>query len=413
MHMTTGEVIRRIRKSLGMTQAELGAILGYTQPVISQLEHDGAAIHDVRVLRRIAKALRVPLAILVVESDEEADVNRRNFLRASALGVGTATAAGTAGHAAAATSATGSVHVGATEVAEITASTNQIHELDLLVGGDRLCRLAANEVRYVEQLLDGGSYIEEVGQTLASAAAEMMTAAGWVHFDANNREAARNYYAEAVQTANESGDGIAAAHALMNASIMDLTTVGLPQSTNGAPLRPQKAANLAQAAQSAARTQGGPKVRALAALREAQAQGPTDRAAMERAIARAHRAYESGRGYDPDWVWLPEAEFNALMGISYLGAGMNPQAETYLQAAHATAGEWPREQAAWQLYRAQNHLEAGDPAQACALLNANYAAIGSVGSARLQRKLDAITAAVRPHAAVPEVREFLELVASH
>ncbi|RDI54000.1 helix-turn-helix domain-containing protein [Nocardia mexicana] len=412
MHMTTGEVIRRIRKSLGMTQAELGVILGYTQPVISQLEHDAAAIHDVRVLRRIAKALHVPLAILVVESDEEADVNRRNFLRASVLGAGTAVTAGAAGQAAAASS-TGSIHVGATEVAEVNASVGQIHELDLLVGGDRLCRLAANEVRYVKQLLDSGTYTEATAQTLTSAAAEMMTAAGWVHFDANKRQAARSLYAEAVQTANESGDGIAAAHALMNASIMDLATVGLPQGTEGSQLRPQKAANLAQAAQSAARGQGGPKVRALAALREAQAQGPTDRAAMERAMARAHRAYESGRGRDPDWVWLPEAEFNALMGISYLGAGMNAQAEAYLQAAHDTAGEWPREQAAWQLYRAQNHLDAGDPARACALLTDNYAAIQSVASSRLRRKLDSIATTARPHAVVPEVREFLELVASH
>src|SRR5690606_31827096 len=65
--MTTGEVIRRIRKSYGMTQRELATLMGYTQPVISQLENNAPCVHDVRMLRRAARALHVPLAILVVD----------------------------------------------------------------------------------------------------------------------------------------------------------------------------------------------------------------------------------------------------------------------------------------------------------------------------------------------------------
>ncbi|WP_187686171.1 hypothetical protein [Nocardia wallacei] len=48
-----------------------------------------------------------------------------------------------------------------------------------MAGGDRLCDLAANEARYVEQLLDHGSYTDRVGKALTGAAAEMMTAASW------------------------------------------------------------------------------------------------------------------------------------------------------------------------------------------------------------------------------------------
>lgn len=221
MHMTTGEVIRRIRKSLGMTQAELGAILGYTQPVISQLEHDGAAIHDVRVLRQIAKALHVPLAILVVESDEEADVDRRHFFRVGALGGAGVAMMATAPQA---MGSSAGIKIGTSDVADIQDSINQIHELDLVVGGDRLCHLAAGQVRYVKQLLDAGSYTEEVGRRLATATAEMMTAAGWVHYDSDRRDDARRFYADAVHTAHATGDGIAAAHALMNASVVDLRT---------------------------------------------------------------------------------------------------------------------------------------------------------------------------------------------
>src|SRR5690606_12607379 len=117
----------RIRKSYGMTQRELATLMGYTQPVVSQLENNAPCVHDVRMLRRAARALRVPLAILVVDSDEEADMDRRNFLRASAIGAGAAAVTGTlAPHAGAAS--TGSIRVGAIEVADIVASTNQIHE---------------------------------------------------------------------------------------------------------------------------------------------------------------------------------------------------------------------------------------------------------------------------------------------
>ncbi|WP_433724592.1 helix-turn-helix domain-containing protein [Nocardia sp. CA-129566] len=407
--MTTGEVIRRVRKSLGMTQTELGAILGYAQPVISQLEHDGAAVHDVRVLRRIAKALHVPLAILVVESDEEADVNRRNFLRASAFGAGTAVTVGAAGQAAA---STGTVHVGAADIAEINASTNQIHELDLLVGGDRLCRLAANEVRYVEQLLGAASYSEAIGRQLTSAAAEMMTAAGWVHYDAGRLDHARRYYAEAAQTAAAAGDGIAAAHALLNASMQSFQG-GFGPSKPSREARPRDGVNLADAAQTAARRDGGPRLRAVGAIYEAGAHSATgDASAMTNAISRAHRAYESGRGHDPDWVYLPPAALAGMTGWSYMRIGDHRTATAYLQEAVDGTMSWPRENVGWRIKLAENQIQGGGIADGCQILIDHFDQINSVTSTRLQSTIDSVVQDIRPHAAVPEVREFLGLVAS-
>ncbi|WP_329405705.1 helix-turn-helix domain-containing protein [Nocardia vinacea] len=409
MYMTTGEVIRRIRKSIGMTQTELGGLLNFSQPAISGLERGGPASHDVRVLRLVARALQVPLAILVVESDEEADVDRRNFFRAGALGGAGAAmvAANVPAHA-----ASSGIKVGASDVAQITDSINQIHELDLVVGGDRLCHLAAGQARYVQQLLDSGSYNEDTGKALATTTAEMMTAAGWVHYDAERRNAARRYYADAAQTSAAAGDGIATSHALLNASILDLDTDGL-EGLPGRQPRPQDSVHLTQAAQDAARRSGGPKVRALTTLREAQALGAaSDKPAMEKTLSRAHRAYTSGRGYDPDWVWLPEAEFNGLTGISYVGAGDYNQAVAYLQEAIAGTAQWPRERSVWQLELAHTHIKAGDAAHGCSLLTANFNSISAVGSARLQRKLDAIATAVRPHAAVAEVKQFLGMRAT-
>src|SRR5690606_32442299 len=244
-------------------------LMGYTQPVVSQLENNAPCVHDVRMLRRAARALRVPPAILVVDADEEADMDRRNFLRAGAVGAGVAAASGTLTQHAAATSA-GSMRIGASEVADIVASTNQIHELDLLVGGDRLCRVAVNGVRYVTGLLNNGTYTEAVGRSLTSAAAEMMTAAGWVHFDAGQTAQARHFYAEAAQTAMAAGDDIAAAHAMLNASMLSYGG-GFSPSRLSADSRPHEGVNLAAAASTAVRRQGGPRLRSYAANLEAGA----------------------------------------------------------------------------------------------------------------------------------------------
>ncbi|MBF6219224.1 helix-turn-helix transcriptional regulator [Nocardia abscessus] len=400
MPMTTGEVIRRIRKSIGMTQTELGALINFSQPAVSGLERGGPASHDVRVLRLVSRALQVPLAILVVESDQEADVDRRNFFRAGAsVSAGAAMMSVSAPANAASAS---SVRVGASDVEAITESVNQIHELDLVVGGDRLCRVAANQVRYVEQLLDHGSYTEAVGRALTSAAAEMMTAAGWVHYDAGRLDDARRYYADAANAANAANDGIAAAHALGNASCLMASRPVDDAKSN--PL----AVQYAQAGARASLRDGGPKLRALMAIREAEAHGVRgDKSGMIAAISRAHRAYESTRGHDPDWVYLPEAEFVGGVGWAQMRLGEYSAATSNLQAAIQTSSAWPRERAAWQVHLAENFATAGDVAQSCALLADNYDTIAGLASTRLHQRIDAIATTVRAHSAVPEVREFL------
>ncbi|MCX4097906.1 helix-turn-helix transcriptional regulator [Nocardia sp. alder85J] len=403
--MTTGEVIRRIRQASGMTQAELGALLGYTQPAISQLEHNSAAVHDVRVLRRIAEALHVPLAILVVDSDEEADVKRRQFFKATALGAATAPAALTPPPARERTAT--SVTVGANDIADIEATIREIRDLDWVVGGDGLCRTAASHVRYIEHLLDTAHYTDTIGRELTSAAAEMMTATGWIHFDAGRRDEARQYYARAVIAANTSGDTLAVAHALLNAST--LATTGAISYGTGS--RPKEGIQLAEAAQPTALRHGGPHLRALAALREAVAHGATgDKTAVDTAIGRAHRAYESTRGHDPDWVYLPEHELDALTGIAHMATGNHQQAHRHLHTAlqHGDSGPF---QAHTTVRLAQNHIHAGDIAEGSALLTTHFDTITAIASTRLHTIVTGIAHDIRPHSRIPEVRELLGTIA--
>ncbi|MGY2024706.1 helix-turn-helix domain-containing protein [Nocardia gipuzkoensis] len=400
--MTTGETIRRIRKSAGITQAELGALIHFTQPAISQLEHDGPAVYDVRVLRRVAKALQVPMTLLAVQSDEEADVNRRQFFKTGT--VGTAVVAGQGQNSGVAVPAAG-VRVGQSDVERIICSINQIHELQLMAGGDRLCAVAANEVRYVEQLLDAGSYTDQVGKMLTGAAAEMMTAAGWVHYDAGRWREARRYYADAAQAATVAGDGIAAAHAWINACLLSYREGS----------RPKEGVQLAEAAQLAARREGGPKLRALAAIREAEAHSVIgDRTAMVAAVTRAHRAYESTRGNDPDYlVHLHEAQISGLTGLAFMRLGDHQTATTYLRSAINGTAAYPRERTAWQIRLAENMVQAQVIGDGCTLLTENFAQIRAVASTRLQSALGKIIDQLRSYSTVPEARSFLGMWMAH
>ncbi|MBB5918152.1 transcriptional regulator with XRE-family HTH domain [Nocardia transvalensis] len=397
--MTTGGTIRRIRKSLGMTQGELGALIHFTQPGVSQLEHDGPAVHDIRVLRRVAKALQVPLAILVVDTNEEADVERRQFFKIGVLGVGAAAATGKS--TIANESVPAATKVGGADVERITTSVDKFHELQLMTGGDSLCEIATNNVRYIEHLLDDGSYSDKVGRALTNAGAEMMTAAGWIHYDAGRWNEARRYYADAAQAATVTGNGIAAAHAWVNACLLSYREGS----------RPKEGVQLAEAAQLAARREGGPKLRALAAIREAEAYSVIgDQSATVAAINRAHRAFESTKGRDPSCLaYLPEAQLSGLTGLAFMRLGDHDKATTHLRTAVEGTPMYPRERTAWQIRLAQNHIRAGAIADGCALLVQHFENVGKVASARLQTALTNIAGELRTHTSVTEVREFFGL----
>ncbi len=381
-----------------MTQAELGALIHFTQPGVSQLEHDGPAAHDLRVLRRVAKALQVPLSVLVAESDEEIEAARRSFVQARPSGAGAVAATGHRPPIPAAPDSR--VAVGITDVARITKGINQIHKTQLMVGGSQLCELAVNEARYVEHLLDHGTYTDKVGKALTSASAEMMTAAGWIHYDAGRWSEANRYYAAAAKAATAAGDGIAAAHAWINACLLSYR--------DGS--RPKEGVKLAEAAQLAARRAGGPKIRALAAIREAEAYSVIgDRSAVVAAVRRAHRAFDSTRGLDPGYLaFLSAAQLSGLTGLGFMRIGDYAEAARYLKSAIKGATAYPRERTAWRIRMAQNYIRAGDVAEGCALLIDNFDEISTVESERLQTAIAAFVSELWSYLAVPDAREFLE-----
>ena len=72
MMQLIGEKVRKYRRQKGMSQEQLGEIVGFSQSKISKIEHgDWDSLSD---LRLIAKALEVPIEELVREEAESSDV---------------------------------------------------------------------------------------------------------------------------------------------------------------------------------------------------------------------------------------------------------------------------------------------------------------------------------------------------
>ena len=73
MMQLIGDKIRALRKRRGLSQEQLGAMVGFTQSKISKIENgDWDSLSD---LRLIAKALEVPIEELVKE-DGPSDVKK-------------------------------------------------------------------------------------------------------------------------------------------------------------------------------------------------------------------------------------------------------------------------------------------------------------------------------------------------
>jgi transcriptional regulator with XRE-family HTH domain len=67
---TLGQVIRRRRKELGLTQEELAELIGsgVRQAEISRLEHDHVTLPRRARLEQIARALDIPMGVLLARS---------------------------------------------------------------------------------------------------------------------------------------------------------------------------------------------------------------------------------------------------------------------------------------------------------------------------------------------------------
>ncbi|WP_216213705.1 hypothetical protein [Amycolatopsis aidingensis] len=264
------------------------------------------------------------------------------------------------------------------------------------VGGGELAALAAAEFRTARGILTSGWYLPAAWREVTAAAAELGEVAGWLLFDAERQDEARQANLAALALARWAGDTGMARFIRTNQSLAALHT--------GHARTALRIAEFVYADKPPARVQ------TLAGIRVARAlAGLGDAEGSRRALLRALSRYQDGPSErDPAWAWwLDEAELAWHRGMAQADLGdWHPALELLHQAVELTPEDgWAR----W-VYRA-HLLEAA--ARAGAWRDAEQAAAALRDHLRVAttsaRALRAIRGAAMLARAAPGAPELLEV----
>jgi hypothetical protein len=179
--------------------------------------------------------------------------------------------------------------------------------------------------------------------------------------------------------------------------------------------RPREAVTLAQAAQQHATGRGGPRLRALLAVREARGWADLgDPAAVDASLGRAtDDLYGRPSGRDPDWVeFFDDVELAGAAGHCYVNLGMGQRGIEKLRKSVATqGGSRTRNTVSWTLALADGLARTGQPAEACTVAGDALPLLSELSSSRVHRQLHTLRRRVEPHTAIAEVRDFRQRTA--
>lgn len=189
---------------------------------------------------------------------------------------------------------------------------NQLVVLDNHFGADDIAGIAVRLFRSATDRLATGSYQSAIERDLMAAAGEIGELAGWLLFDADRQETARQVNQDALYWAGLGGDS-----GMVN---FILSNVGLQAIHLG---RPLEALRVAQ------RVRNGdgrlsPRIRALIHVREGRAFALAGRHGDAlRDFQRARAFFSDGpRGSDPQWTWwIDDFEITGHEGLCHREAG--------------------------------------------------------------------------------------------
>jgi hypothetical protein len=291
--------------------------------------------------------------------------------------------------------------VGAAEVGGVEQAVRDIRLLDDAHGGDTLYEMAGQSLRNAYVLLNDGAYNAATERRLQAGAGELAISVGWLAHDSGRLADARSLYAEALATARMADDPALEAHVFSNSAFL-ARDAG----------RPREALRAAQAGQAAARDLGSGRLLSLLALREAGGWALLqDRAACERAMARARTCFDRGEHQaDPEWMsFFGEAELAGLEAQCWSALSEWDRAsERALRAMSLQDPHFVRNRVLYTAELAHDRLGRGDLAGAGEHGAAAVRLLGEVRSARIRAMLAQTADRLQEHRSVPEVRSFLE-----
>jgi transcriptional regulator with XRE-family HTH domain len=356
-----GAALTIIRTASGLSQLEFATLLGWSQSAVARAETgQRGSLYDIRKLFEMVDAVDMPREALIPlllgesgveqikqEKAENMNVNRRRF------GGDLAGLAATAGLSHMQVPA----KVDSAHVRYLHSSMEKLYTKDQSVGGGALARDGLRLYYRARRMLDEADYNEVTGRQLMSTAGELAVCVGWLTYDADDQNLARELYSAARLLADQSGDDGLAMRAMEK---MSMQSVYLAQ--KGVPGSARDAVRLGERAVELARRDPSPQLHALLAAREATAHAAVgDSKGFTVAIGRAWR--EVDRGFADDGpVWLrfvnsSEIESQEACGRLFLG---DPVSAAALYRRSLDAPLSPRNSAGYRAGLARALAASGD-----------------------------------------------------
>ncbi|MFJ4966028.1 hypothetical protein ACIP6P_26885 [Streptomyces sp. NPDC088729] len=291
---------------------------------------------------------------------------------------------------------------------EITAG---LRRLDDHGSGEQLLTLIREHLRYVTTLLDTRRYTDTVGRRLHATAAELLRLGGFTAFDTGQHGLAQQYFLAALRSAHTAGDQALGANILgfMSCQAKDL---GLG---NG-----REAVLLAETARAGYPGASG-AVRAILALRAAEAYANDPTLSTARRAAETHRAIDDAFNSlddptpshgSPSWsYWMSPSQAHAQAGYSNLRIGDHLRARHHLRRSlQPQEGTYSREEALRDILLASTYQQQPRPDLAQALVHGNRAVdalTGEVDSPRCVGHLARLVSGLSPYRRSRGVAEFI------
>ncbi|MFI0446925.1 helix-turn-helix domain-containing protein [Actinomadura sp. 6N118] len=406
-------VLALLRAAAGLSQDDLGLLVGKSQATISLAERgQRATFFDIRELLALVDAVGMPREALtpliagkadarlnvgddvggsVVDVTGEQDVQRREF-HGLAIGVLAGLALPTSAPP---------PQIGRAHLQVLRASIDQLRRRGRTVGGRAILGEAVGWVSGARAMLDGSDYNAEHGRELLALTADLGLVAGWHAYDSGDQRLARWLYGEAALLAGSVGDDQLAAHVFANMAQQSIHLASVTQHRGTA----REALRLAERAGSHARHDPSPKLHAVVELRKAHAQ-LGDATGFRAAICAARRELDRGEhSSDPAWgrfITASEITGYEAMGLQRLGGG---KVADLFRDVVGDAERSPRDRAFYRAALAGALLDGGDRAAA---IDEGLQLLpdldgGTMTSTRVLNKLRPVRAAV---GAGPSSEEF-------
>ncbi len=278
----------------------------------------------------------------------------------------------------------------------------QLRRADDFVPGRDSHALVQRELGATVRLLREASLTEPQARRLLGAVGELSQLAAWVAADAGGGTEAARYVRGGVLAARAAGDAPLAANII--------STLSYQMANTG---DPREAAILARTAYAGARHHGTPAVKALLLERVAWADAKSgDLRSCERSLGLVDdefaRAPSPG---DPDWVyWLNREEVDVMAGRCFTELHRPERAEPLLrQAIERYDGSLIRENSLYLSWLAEDYIQLNEIAHAAGIAKRVARLANQANSARTDARLRHLADLLRPHKAVPEAADFLDL----